>query len=85
MKWLLDKVQQWWAKRKWDKHVEALLQQCGCVCYCSACQATLNDQLCEAIEDGLYRYTCRCGKQSLFDYTYPVPVIVKSAELPLGG
>jgi hypothetical protein len=57
------------------KHAELILGQCGCVCLCPSCKATLNDQPCKDLGGGLYLYTCRCGIRTTFDFdSYPIPV-----------
>lgn len=57
------------------------LKKCGCVCHCPKCNNILNDSsMCKPInDDGCeYKYICsKCGHASIFDFGYPVPVLVK--------
>lgn len=63
-------IKNWLRKR----HAEKIIRKCGCVCFCE-CGDTLNDQTCIKVEDGVYLYSCRCGKETSFDFvSYPVPV-----------
>jgi hypothetical protein len=70
-------VVSWLSRRRKRKHEQAVLKQCGCVCFCE-CGATLNDQQCKALGESVYRYTCsRCGRQTCFDFGFPAPVKVR--------
>jgi len=72
----------WLSRRRQRKHVESILKQCGCVCFCPNCRTPLNDQPGEALDDSIYRYSCRCGAKPCFDFDYPVPVKVADHSIP---
>jgi hypothetical protein len=77
---MIEFVERFLDKRKSKRKEREILKSCGCVCYCK-CGSTLNDQECMSIDDGAYyKYTCRCGVESIFDFNYPVPVMIARIE-----
>lgn len=81
--WLVIKAYfqlHWWdLKDAWAHQALAkqTLKNRGCVCFCPSCYQVLDSA--EKVGDVLYRYSCECGRQSTFDFGYPVPVRVKEA------
>ena len=73
--WLREQLD----KRRLDRRIQQHLDVCGCITFCPKCKQPHFDGA-EWIGHSLYVYVCEaCNHKAVFDYSYPVPVLVKKS------